>query len=462
MPGRGGRADVQSAPMSRLLLPAAISATTSRSRRRQGLRHDRARGKRGSAGGGGRPRRPPGLVAAGLVGLRPAAERQPYRVGGRQGRALGPEPARRRAARARPRRPGSAACARRAAAGGRRSRAARSWRPPSRSAVSGCPPAPRAAPAPPAAGHPDPAAGRVAQPQALGQVLPGGRQVALLQRDPAQPGQAAGDVRPRADIAQDAERFLVALARGVVLAPHPGQVAEPEQGARPRPRAARCARMTASACVAEFLAPRAGCREARPPRPWCRGRNPRSTGRPPTGPRRAPRRPGPAASSRLARVQGDLGQQVERRGGLELVARRPAQVERGQRELAGVRRAARHRDLSPPARAGPVTASGADAAPGSAKNASNHRAPSAKAPRTIHTGRIAVHSRSPVSASPRVRHSLSTSRRFAASASTRRNTFTRADHGRARSPCRARPAPRTRAPCTRAAGAELGGLARAR
>ena len=114
------------------------------------------------------------------------------RGGGRQRRRLRPTAGPRRAARVRPPRPGSAASGSpAAAAGGARAQRGHGPREPQRCLrLPGQhgQPGQRLQPA----GHADPAAGRIAQPQALGQVLPGGGQVTLLERDAAEARPGSG------------------------------------------------------------------------------------------------------------------------------------------------------------------------------------------------------------------------------------------------------------------------------
>ena len=107
------------------------------------------------------------------------------------------------------------------------------------------------------------------------------------------------------------------------------------------------------------------------------------------------------ASSRPPGVQGDLGQQVERGGGLELIARRPAQLERGQRELGRGWRAARHRELSAPGQGGPAHGIRRGRGAGQREEGvdTSARLRRRRRARSRPAG-SPLHSRSPVSASP--------------------------------------------------------------
>ncbi len=69
------------------------------------------------------------------------------------------------------------------------------------------------------AGHPDPGSGELAQPDAFGEMLPGDRELALVKRDARESGQAARDLRPRIDLAQDGQRLQVAVAGAVRIVP---------------------------------------------------------------------------------------------------------------------------------------------------------------------------------------------------------------------------------------------------
>ena len=80
------------------------------------------------------------------------------------------------------------------------------------------------------AGHADSRAGGVAEPQAPGQVPPGLLDRAEVHGHPPQPGQAARDFGPGADLPQDGQGFHVPAVRLARVMTEPGQVPEAEQG----------------------------------------------------------------------------------------------------------------------------------------------------------------------------------------------------------------------------------------
>ena len=77
------------------------------------------------------------------------------------------------------------------------------------------------------AGHAEPLAAGLTDPQALGQPGPGQVEVAAGQRDPAHPGQAAGDLQPGVHLTEDLRGVLEVPHRHISIAPGPGQRAQP-------------------------------------------------------------------------------------------------------------------------------------------------------------------------------------------------------------------------------------------
>ncbi len=177
-------------------------------------------------------------------------------------------------------------------------------------------------------------------------MLPGRLEVAELEPDPAEAGQAAGDLRPGVDLPQVAERVAVHLLGARQVAAEPGEIGEAELGPRDAPpvvdRAHDVHRGAGQVRREPDVTAHARDGGADAERPAlvpavARGLGDRH--------RLLAERLGLVGPSGM---HGDLAEQVEPGGGPELVARRPAQLESRPRHGFRGRRVDRQRQLGAP------------------------------------------------------------------------------------------------------------------